>query len=124
MGSTFSESRVFATASASSRTLADRFVEQEYEHLAPLTGFSHTIADSIGCLMIEPAGTIATGKVKMPATAWDGQRVEVLSTQTITTLTVSANTGQSILNAPTTLSAGSGFRYRYRESNTTWYRLY
>lgn len=124
MGSTFSETGVFATAASASRTLADRFAEQEYERLVPTTGFSHTIANNVGCLIIEPAAGLAAGTLTMPASAWDGQRVEVLTTQTITALTVDANTGQTILNAPTTLSGGSGFRYRYREANTTWYRLY
>jgi hypothetical protein len=44
------------------------------------------------------------------------------STQIITALTVSANAGQSIVNAVTTLAAGGGAKYIYRLTNTTWYR--
>lgn len=120
----FSERGVVATAATLWRTFADRFIEQEYTYNAPATGFSLTIGNSVGCLILNPAATLATGTVTMPASPWDGQRVEVCSTQTVTTLTVSANTGQSIKNAPTMISAGSGFRYRYRASDTTWYRLY
>jgi hypothetical protein len=37
-------------------------------------------------------------------------------------LTVSANTGQSIVSAVTSLALGGGAVYIYRLANTTWYR--
>lgn len=88
----------------------------------PLTGFSITVGAGILTLNIEPAGTLAAGTVVMPAAPYDNQQLTVMSTQTITALTVSANAGQSIQAAPTTIAAHSSFKYRYKASNTTWYR--
>lgn len=93
-----------------------------YNYLVPLTGFSATIANYVNQLILNPAGTLATGTIIMPATAYDGQVVGVSSSQTVTTLTVSANSGQSINGAPTTITAIAPFAFIYRLANTTWYR--
>jgi len=85
------------------------------------TGFSITLGAKLTTLT--PAGTLATGTVKMPASPIDGQPVQVSTTQTITALTVVPNTGQTIKNAPTTLAAGTSFLYYYNAAETTWYRL-
>lgn len=90
---------------------------------APATGFSITIGAGIHALVLDPAGTLATGTVTMPAEPPDQFRLEVASTQTITALTVAANAGQTIKNAPTTLAAGGAFAYRYSEANSTWYKV-
>ncbi len=89
----------------------------------PTTGFTITIASGIAFLNLNPAGSLLAGTINMPAVPVDGQVIEIASTQTITTLTVSGN-GSTILNAPTTITAGTGFSYRYRATGTTWYRRY
>lgn len=94
-----------------------------YDKQVPIAGFSITVGDNIKDLILDPAGTLASGTVTMPATPFDGQEVTVSSTQIVTSLTVSANAGQSIKNAPTTIAAGGQFTYKYVESNTTWYRV-
>lgn len=108
-------------------TLGGALVETGYSYQAPLTGFSITIANGIQTLLLDPAGTLATGTITMPSAPADGQVVEVTSSQTITSLTVSANTGQSIKNAPTALTVSTtgsmGYKFKYRGANTTWYRL-
>lgn len=98
--------------------------DQSYSLQVPTTGFSITIADNTSALILNPAGTLATGTVTMPATPIDGQIVRVSSSQIVTGLTVSANSGQTISNAPTTLAAGAGFGYIYNVSGTNWFRLY
>lgn len=100
------------------------FINTNADYQVPTTGFSITISAGKRSLTLDPAGTLATGTITMPAAPVDGQKVAVSTTQTITALTTSANAGQSIKNAPTTLAAGAGFQYQYRASNTTWYRLY
>ena len=87
------------------------------------TGFTFTVANDQPVLVIDAAGTLATGTINLPATPTHGFIVEVSSTQTITALTVSGN-GHTIKNAPTTLLAGGGFSYRYDESVTTWFKRY
>lgn len=95
-----------------------------YDYQTPATGFSYTIPNTVTHSILNPAGTLATGTITMPASPVDGQINTVATSQTITALTVNPNTGQSIMNAPTTLSAGTGFQYIYRSADTTWYRLY
>ena len=90
----------------------------------PLTGFSITIGDSSTVLTLNPAGTLATGTIIMPAHPYDGMPVEIASTQIITALTLSPNTGQSIKNAPSALAAGVGIGYYYVSSLSTWFRRY
>lgn len=91
---------------------------------APSTGFSITVGNRTNVLTLNPAGVLATGAITMPASPVDGMPVEVSTTQTVTSLTVSPNTGQTINNAPTTLLAGSGFKYFYNKTAATWYRTY
>jgi hypothetical protein len=93
-----------------------------YSKQVPTTGFSITVPDRTTSLILDPAGTLATGTVVLPAIPLDGQIVEIMSSQTITSLTVSPNTGQSIKNAATTLSAGGMMAWGYCLGNTTWYR--
>jgi hypothetical protein len=54
--------------------------------------------------------------------ATDGQTLIVSSTQTVTALTVNGNTGQTVMNAPTTIAAGTAFKYKYNATTTKWYR--
>lgn len=88
----------------------------------PVTGFSITMDPNIPDLILDPAGTLATGTVVLPAYPRDRTKVTVCSTQTITALTLSPNTGQTVKNAPTTLAAGAAFSYRFNLGNLTWYR--
>ncbi len=98
--------------------------DQSYSLQVPSTGFSITISGDVKTLELNPAGTLATGTITMPASPIDGQEIRVSSTQTITALTVSPNSGQTISNAPTTLTAGTGFAYTYNLSGTKWIPLY
>lgn len=88
----------------------------------PTTGFNITIANNITEYIINPAGTLATGTFVMPSEPYNGQRIRIASTQTVTALTVSANSGQTIVGAPTTLSSSSAFEMLYQASDTKWYR--
>jgi hypothetical protein len=90
----------------------------------PTTGFTITIANNTSTLILNPAGTLATGTITMPATPIDGQEVQITSSQTITALTVSPNASQTISNAPTTMTAGLGNKFIYHLAGTNWYRLY
>jgi hypothetical protein len=88
----------------------------------PLTGFTITL-DQNPTLVITPAGTLATGTVLLPLNPEDGQRFEMISTQTQTALTITANTGDTINNVPTALVALTGVRLGYKLSSRIWYRL-
>ena len=96
---------------------------QQYDYQAPTTGFSYTFAAGVNVLVMNPAGTLATGTITMPASPADGMTITFSSTQSITALTVNANTGQSIVRSPTSFGAGSAVTFVYRLSNTTWYPM-
>lgn len=94
---------------------------QQYDYQVLTTAFSYTFAAGTQTLIINPAGTLATGTVTMPAAPADGMVITVESTQIITALTLSGNTGQSIVGVPATLFPNQPMSYVYRLSNTTWY---
>ena len=93
------------------------------ERVTPVAGFNNTIANATTYYIIEPAGILATGTIKMPAAPVDGQVVRILSTQTITALTHQNNTGQTLKAALTTLAADGHAAWIYKTSTTTWYRV-
>jgi len=94
---------------------------QAYDYQVLTTGFTYTFAAGTQVLVINPAGTLATGTITMPASPSDGMTITFSSTKIITALTVNANTGQTINNAVTTLSAGQSASYIYRASSTAWF---
>lgn len=96
-------------------------VLQAYDYQVPTTGFSYTFAAGTTVLVMNPAGTLATGTITMPAAPADGMVITVTSTQPITALTVNANTGQTINNGGTLgLQAGGTLAYMYNLANTKW----
>lgn len=92
------------------------------------TGFTVTIAPPTDgnsmWLILTPTGTLAAGTIALPVDgdAEDGQEVVVCTSQTITSLTVSA-TGLSVVGAPTTLAAGGSFLMKFDLVNSTWRRV-
>jgi len=77
----------------------------------PLTGF--TIAPNASCVVLKPAGTLATGTITLPLNPSDGQRFSICSTQTQTALTVNANTGDAVVGGPSALVANTPVVMRY-----------
>lgn len=99
-------------------------VLQSYDYQALTTGFSYTFATGTTTLIANPAGTLATGTITMPGSPADGMVVTFMSTQEVTALTISGNSGQSIGGSQTTqLPANSAMSFVYRLSNTTWYNV-
>lgn len=92
-----------------------------YSFQTPTTGFSITLANNIWHTILDPAGTLATGTITMAPNPSDGMIVNVRTSQTITGLTVSPNTAQSIKGNPTTLAAGGILECMFHTANTTWY---
>lgn len=95
-----------------------------YLYSVPLTGFTITPANGTTFVYLNPAGTLATGTLTMPAIANDGQEFCLTDTQTQTAITISANTGQSLggIAAPTALVANTIYCWFYRASASTWIR--
>lgn len=97
---------------------------QQYDYQAPTTGFSYTFAAGTNVLLMNPAGTLATGTITMPSAPADGMTITISTTQEITALTLNGNTGQSIGGSQVArLPANSAMQFVYRLTNTTWYRI-
>ena len=92
-----------------------------HNYQAPVTGFSLTLGDGDGHVILDPAGTLATGTITMCPNPVNGQMVQVRSSQAVQDFTLLPNAGQSIVGAPITIPAGGGFNAIYKKSNTTWY---
>lgn len=99
-------------------------VNNNYTYNVPVTGFALTVGNGISSLLLKPAGALSTGTVILPSAPLDGQLFRLSCTQNITTLTVSPNSGQTVNNAPTSLTAGTGFAWQYSIAQLSWFRLY
>ena len=93
---------------------------QSYDYQVLTTGFSYTFAAGTQVLVINPAGTLATGTITMPAAPADGMTITFSSSQQITALTMAGN-GASLVGAVTFLPAKTGVTYVYRATGTTWF---
>jgi hypothetical protein len=95
---------------------------QQYDYQTPTTGFSYTFTGA-NVLVMNPAGTLATGTITMPAVPADGMTITFSSTKLISALTLNGNTGQTVVSAVTVLPANQATTYVYRLSNTSWYPM-
>ena len=96
---------------------------QAYDYQVLTTAFSYTFAAGTQVLVINPAGTLATGTITMPAAPSDGMTITVESTQQVTALTMSGN-GGTIVGAATQLIPNQPLSWVYRLTGTTWYPLW
>lgn len=113
------------------RTLTGVNVDDDYKPImaakktyryTPLTGTTVNIPADAEVVYIEPAGTIAALTVNMPPNPYDGQELNICTTQTITALTQSVASGT--LRGALTAGSANGFgKWKYSLSNTTWYRM-
>ena len=93
---------------------------QAYDYQVLTTGFTYTFAAGTQVLVINPAGTLATGTITMPASPSDGMTITVESTQQVTALTMSGN-GGTVVGAAVQLIPNQPLSWVYRSANTTWY---
>jgi hypothetical protein len=99
-----------------------------YSALVPNASTLTVTAASIdGGRIITAAATLTpTIAVVLPPSPIDGQQFGLTANQSINTLQVTAGTA-TVSNAPTALTVATtggsfGYGFRYRASNTTWYR--
>jgi hypothetical protein len=93
------------------------------QYAAPsATGFSVTVADGDTWLILTPGGGYAAGTIVLPS-AEDKEEVLVNCTQSVTTLTITPQTGDTVTGAPSSLSANDYFRLRYDGATDVWYRV-
>jgi hypothetical protein len=94
----------------------------------PGTGFNLAVPTPVSqqqWMLIQPAGTLATGTVTLPLNTQtpDGTEVLITTTQQITAFTLGANGASALYGDPTTLAAEDFFRMRFVQATNSWYRI-
>lgn len=94
----------------------------------PGTGFNITAPTPVSqqqWMLLQPAGTLASGTITLPLNTGvpDGTEVLITSTQTITSFTVALNGAAAIFGSVSTLTAGAAVRYRFYQSTNSWYNI-
>lgn len=94
----------------------------------PGTGFNLPVPTPVAqqqWMLIQPAGTLATGSVTLPLNTQtpDGTEVLITTTQQITGFTLAPNGATQLYGAPTTLAAEDFFRMRFVQATNSWYRI-
>jgi hypothetical protein len=94
----------------------------------PGTGFNITVPTPVSeqqWMIIQPAGTLATGTVTLPLNTGvpDGTQVRVTTTQIITSFTLALNGAAAAFGAPTTMAANAFFTMRFYQATNSWYRV-
>ena len=96
--------------------------------ITPGTGFNYAVpapSSQQQWVLIQPAGTLATGTVTLPLNTAtpDGTEVLITTTQQITAFTLGLNGAAAAFGDPTVLAAEDFFRVRYYANTNSWYRI-
>ena len=94
----------------------------------PSAGFNITVPTPVAdqqWMILQPAGTLATGTITLPLNTGvpDGTEVLITSTQTVTAFTLALNGAAQIFGNVSTLTAGAAVRYRYYLATNSWYNI-
>ena len=107
--------------------IVTQLANANYVVLSPTTGFSYQVPKGIDQVIIDSGGVLAAGTITLPGNPKDGQLCSVTSRYTITSLTVNAIAGQSVSNAPSTLTTSLttpfGYTFMFNASRNLWYRV-
>jgi hypothetical protein len=94
----------------------------------PGTGFNLAVPTPVSqqqWMLIQPAGTLATGTVTLPLNTQtpDGTEVLITTTQQITAFMLAINGATAAYGVPLTLAAEDFFRMRFVQATNSWYRI-
>jgi len=94
----------------------------------PGTGFNITVPTPVSndqWMLLQPAGTLATGTITLPLNTGvpDGTTVLITSTQEITSLTIALNGASAIFGGITFLGAGTATAIRFYQPTNSWYQI-
>jgi len=94
----------------------------------PGNGFNITVPTPVSndqWMLLQPAGTLATGTITLPLNTGvpDGTTVLITSTQEITSLTIALNGASAIYGAVTSLAAGAATAIRFYQPTNSWYQI-
>ena len=94
----------------------------------PGTGFNITVPTPVSndqWMLLQPAGTLATGTITLPLNTGvpDGTTVLITTTQEITSLTIALNGASAIFGGVTSLAAGTATAIRFYQPTNSWYQI-
>ncbi len=94
----------------------------------PGTGFNITVPTPVSndqWMLLQPAGTLATGTITLPLNTGvpDGTTVLITTTQEITSLTIALNGASAIFGGVTSLAAGTATAIRFYQATNSWYQI-
>jgi hypothetical protein len=94
----------------------------------PGSGFNITVPTPVSndqWMLLQPAGTLATGTITLPLNTGvpDGTTVLITSTQEITSLTIALNGASAIYGGISFLGAGSATAIRFYQPTNSWYQI-
>lgn len=94
----------------------------------PGTGFNITVPTPVSndqWMLLQPAGTLASGTITLPLNTGvpDGTTVLITTTQEITSLTIALNGATAIFGGVTSLAAGTATAIRFYQATNSWYQI-
>ena len=94
----------------------------------PANGFNITVPTPVSndqWMLLQPAGTLATGTITLPLNTGvpDGTTVLITTTQEITSLTIALNGASAIYGGVTSLAAGTATAIRFYQPTNSWYQI-
>ena len=94
----------------------------------PGSGFNITVPTPVSqdqWMLLQPAGTLATGTITLPLNTGvpDGTTVLITTTQEITSLTIALNGATALYGGVTFLSAGTATAIRFYQPTNSWYQI-
>ena len=118
-GSALTHAEVDANFNNLGKAVPDAYIQTA----TPATGNSITLASTNVVLILKHTATIATLTIVLPAAPSNGQILRICTRSTVTTLTLSANTGQTRYGAPTGITSSSETAFIYEAATLSWYRI-
>lgn len=91
----------------------------------PAEAAAPIVPDGTSVYVLKPAAGLNALSVKFPSKPMDNQMLTITSTQSITSLTLVANSGQTISGSPTAalLAANTAMTWVWSSVDSTWYRV-
>jgi hypothetical protein len=94
----------------------------------PGSGFNITVPTPVSqdqWMLLQPAGTLATGTITLPLNTGvpDGTTMLITTTQEITSLTIALNGATALYGGVTSLPAGTATAIRFYQPTNSWYQI-
>jgi hypothetical protein len=94
----------------------------------PGSGFNITVPTPVSqdqWMLLQPAGTLATGTITLPLNTGvpDGTTILITTTQEITSLTIALNGATAIYGGVSFLGAGTATAIRFYQPTNSWYQI-